>query len=243
MPLSMTLPCDSPDDLFIKRAWHSMQPSARVGNVAWKKPLSLSSAGRRQSTMAAKFPPAEILDEHTYADPIIAENLTRQFGKFTAVDHVSFQVGQGEVLGWLGPNGAGKTTTIRMLLGLVKPTSGRIRVLGLRSGHGGQGSAGQGRLHVPNLHPIQRSDRPGEHPLLRPSLRPERPRFGASAQQEILQMAGLEGREQHPHRQPYPAAGNSAWRWAAPSFTSRTWYSWTNQPPGSILSAGENFGN
>ncbi|HVN15413.1 MAG TPA: ABC transporter ATP-binding protein [Anaerolineales bacterium] len=62
--------------------------------------------------------------------PIIVEELTKSFGNFLAVDHVSFSVNHGEVFGWLGPNGAGKTTTIRMLLGLIKPTSGRASVLG-----------------------------------------------------------------------------------------------------------------
>jgi len=57
-------------------------------------------------------------------------NLTRKFGKFVAVDHVSFQVARGEIFGFLGPNGSGKTTTIRMLLGLLHPTSGRATVLG-----------------------------------------------------------------------------------------------------------------
>jgi ABC-2 type transport system ATP-binding protein len=58
------------------------------------------------------------------------EKLTKTFGQFTAVDQVSFSVQEGEIFGWLGPNGAGKTTTIRMLLGLMKPTSGRASVLG-----------------------------------------------------------------------------------------------------------------
>jgi ABC-2 type transport system ATP-binding protein len=57
--------------------------------------------------------------------------LVKRFGDFIAVDGVNFQVHTGEVFGWLGPNGAGKTTTIRMLLGLLKPTSGEMRVLGL----------------------------------------------------------------------------------------------------------------
>lgn len=61
---------------------------------------------------------------------ILAENLTRRFGDFTAVDHVSFSVNRGEVVGYLGPNGSGKTTTIRMLLGLLEPTEGRASVLG-----------------------------------------------------------------------------------------------------------------
>jgi ABC-2 type transport system ATP-binding protein len=62
--------------------------------------------------------------------PIIVEDLTKKFGQFVAVDKVSFEVNNGEVYGWLGPNGAGKTTTIRMLLGLLKPTSGHAQVLG-----------------------------------------------------------------------------------------------------------------
>jgi ABC-2 type transport system ATP-binding protein len=61
---------------------------------------------------------------------IVVEELTKYFGEFAAVDHVSFSVNEGEIFGWLGPNGAGKTTTIRMLLGLIKPSSGRSSVLG-----------------------------------------------------------------------------------------------------------------
>ena len=57
-------------------------------------------------------------------------NLTKTFDDFTAVDGVSFTIERGEIFGFLGPNGAGKTTTIRMLLGLLMPTSGRAEVLG-----------------------------------------------------------------------------------------------------------------
>ncbi|MFB0546657.1 MAG: ATP-binding cassette domain-containing protein [Anaerolineae bacterium] len=56
--------------------------------------------------------------------------MTKKFGAFTAVDRISFQVRRGEIFGFLGPNGAGKTTTIRMLLGLLRPTSGQASVLG-----------------------------------------------------------------------------------------------------------------
>ncbi|MDE3225965.1 MAG: ATP-binding cassette domain-containing protein, partial [Nitrospirota bacterium] len=63
--------------------------------------------------------------------PIVeVSGLTKRFGDFTAVDGVSFEIGQGEILGLLGPNGAGKTTTIQMLLGLVTPTAGSIRMFG-----------------------------------------------------------------------------------------------------------------
>jgi ABC-2 type transport system ATP-binding protein len=58
------------------------------------------------------------------------ENLVKQYGSFTAVDGVSLDVKAGEIHGFLGPNGAGKTTTLRMIAGLLKPTSGRIVVNG-----------------------------------------------------------------------------------------------------------------
>jgi ABC-2 type transport system ATP-binding protein len=60
-----------------------------------------------------------------------AVDLTKMFGDFTAVDRASFTVDRGTIFGFLGPNGAGKTTTIRMLLGLLRPTSGTAIVLGL----------------------------------------------------------------------------------------------------------------
>jgi ABC-2 type transport system ATP-binding protein len=58
------------------------------------------------------------------------ESLTRTFADFTAVDNVSFEIRAGEIWGFLGPNGAGKSTTIRMLCGVMEPTSGKAEVLG-----------------------------------------------------------------------------------------------------------------
>jgi ABC-2 type transport system ATP-binding protein len=63
--------------------------------------------------------------------PIISvHDLTRRFGDFTAVDHITFDIEPGQVVGYLGPNGSGKTTTIRMLLGLISPSEGSARVIG-----------------------------------------------------------------------------------------------------------------
>jgi ABC-2 type transport system ATP-binding protein len=66
------------------------------------------------------------------ADTVVeVKNLTKRYDNVVAVDRVSFEIYQGEILGLLGPNGAGKTTTIQMLLGLLIPTSGEIRILGM----------------------------------------------------------------------------------------------------------------
>ena len=65
---------------------------------------------------------------------IEVKELVKKFGDFTAVNRISFNVGQGEVFGFLGPNGAGKTTTIRMLCGLLDPTGGSARVGGFAVG-------------------------------------------------------------------------------------------------------------
>jgi ABC-2 type transport system ATP-binding protein len=65
------------------------------------------------------------------ADAVVARDLVRRFGEFTAVDNVSFDIHAGEIFGFLGPNGAGKTTTIRMLTGLLAPSGGTATVAGV----------------------------------------------------------------------------------------------------------------
>ena len=72
-------------------------------------------------------------------NPITVAGLTRRFGDFTAVDNLSFAVRAGEIFGFLGANGAGKSTTIRMLCGLLKPTSGTALVGGIDVGRDPEG--------------------------------------------------------------------------------------------------------
>ncbi len=67
-------------------------------------------------------------------DVITTDRLTRTFGKFTAVDALSFSVREGEIFGFLGANGAGKTTALKMLTGLLKPTSGQATIAGFDVG-------------------------------------------------------------------------------------------------------------
>jgi len=80
---------------------------------------------------------------------LTAKSLTKRYGALTAVDRLDLEIGRGELFGFLGPNGAGKTTTIKMLVGLLRPTSGTASVAGfdlLR-----QGEAAKGRIgYVPD---------------------------------------------------------------------------------------------
>jgi len=64
------------------------------------------------------------------APPVAIRQLVKRYGDLVAVDHVDLTVGPGDVYGFLGPNGAGKTTTLRMLLGLIRPTAGRVELFG-----------------------------------------------------------------------------------------------------------------
>jgi ABC-2 type transport system ATP-binding protein len=134
------------------------------------------------------------MERQRLEDPIVVEDLTKKFGDFTAVDHVSFAVKAGEVFGWLGPNGAGKTTTIRIMLGLIKPTSGNAYVLGFNSAsqaqalHAHVGYMSQQFTLYNDLTPRENIRFYGlVYGLSSAELR--------QRQTEIIRMAGLEGRE------------------------------------------------
>jgi ribosome-dependent ATPase len=89
--------------------------------------IQLLPEQRRREHQALVIPP-RAADGNGWA--IDAEGLTQRFGDFTAVDNVSFSIGKGEIFGFLGSNGCGKTTTMKMLTGLLPPTSGSARLFG-----------------------------------------------------------------------------------------------------------------
>ncbi len=130
----------------------------------------------------------------TGTHPIEVKDLTKRFGDFTAVDHISFYVNRGEVYGWLGPNGAGKTTTIRMLLGLLRPTDGEARVLGYNPAT--EAKTMQARVgYMSQLFTLYNDL------TARENIRFYGQAYGLSRaklrrrQAEIIEMAGLQGRE------------------------------------------------
>ena len=126
--------------------------------------------------------------------PIVVEGLSKAFGSFVAVDNISFKVEAGQVFGWLGPNGAGKTTTIRMLLGLIKPTSGKAMVLGYDP-------ATQTKAMQAQVGYMSQQFTLYNELTARENIRFYGKVYGLSRdelqrrQAEIIQMAGLEGRE------------------------------------------------
>jgi ribosome-dependent ATPase len=96
--------------------------------------VALLPEAARHGARRLVIPPHQALE----AGPaIVAKGLTRRFGSFVAVDHVSFRIARGEIFGFLGSNGCGKTTTMKMLTGLLPPSEGRAWLFGEPAGSGG----------------------------------------------------------------------------------------------------------
>jgi ABC-2 type transport system ATP-binding protein len=101
--------------------------------------LSAVASSARSFIGSAASPTEVVAETSTHKTPagpsadaplVVARGLVKRFGNFTAVDGVDFEIARGECFGFLGPNGAGKSTTIKMLTGLLEPTSGTIEILG-----------------------------------------------------------------------------------------------------------------
>lgn len=102
--------------------WKNIKPNFEDGFIDF-----LSFDKVRSSTIADAI---DMIADHKEA-VIEVKNLKKVFGEFTAVNGVSFRINQGEIFGFLGPNGAGKSTTFKMLCGLLRPTEGTAKVLGI----------------------------------------------------------------------------------------------------------------
>lgn len=127
---------------------------------------------------------------------VIIENLTKKFGNITAVNNISFKIKKGTIFGFLGPNGSGKSTTIRMLCGVLRPTSGTGKVMGFdivnqtESVRQNIGYMSQKFSLYEDLTVEENLDFYANIYSLPKDVRNQR-------KKEILSMAGLEGREKH----------------------------------------------
>ncbi|WP_341274798.1 ribosome-associated ATPase/putative transporter RbbA [Rhodocyclus gracilis] len=92
--------------------------------------IALLPEAKRHGHQTLTIPPRQVDADESAHLAIEADGLTQRFGDFTAVDHVSFRIGRGEIFGFLGSNGCGKTTTMKMLTGLLPPTEGTAHLFG-----------------------------------------------------------------------------------------------------------------
>jgi len=124
--------------------------------------------------------------------PIVeARGLVVRYGDFTAVDHISFEVGRGEIFGFLGANGAGKTTTIRVLCGLLPPTEGFVSIAG--AGYGDGETAIKVRVgYMSQKFTLYNDLTVGENLDFIASLRKLDPGFYARRRQELLELISFQ---------------------------------------------------
>jgi ABC-2 type transport system ATP-binding protein len=148
------------------------------------------------------------------ANAVEIRDLVKRFGNFVAVDHIDLDVGRGEIFGFLGPNGAGKSTTIRMLCGLLRPTSGNAKVGGLDV----DTQSEEIKQHIGYM---------SQKFSLYDDL---------TVEENIDFFSGIYG---VPRAR---VVGSSAWRLVAPFCTSRQFSFWMNQLRGSIRSRAARFG-
>ena len=159
---------------------------------------------RRENGASLPWASTLFLISHSSADSapaVTVDRLERRFGRFMAVNRVSFEVKRGEIFGFLGPNGAGKSTTIRMLCGILSPTGGRGTVAGLDIRTQAEADQGQRRLHEPEVLALPGPDRRGEHQLLLRHLSHRREGKGR-AQAVGDRNVGPGGASPSPHRGP-----------------------------------------
>jgi ABC-type sugar transport system ATPase subunit len=159
------------------------------------------------------------------AAAITARGLTRRFGKFLAVDRVSFEVERGEIFGYLGANGAGKSTTIRMLCGLLEPSAGQATVAGQDVGRAPE--AVKASIGYMSQKFSLYLDLPVEENLA--FFGGAYGLSGAALRSRVV--ARRRAWRPGPPPAPCPAASASGWPWPAPSSTGRRSSSWTSPPP------------
>ncbi len=175
------------------------QLQAEAGGDAQGRPCSLEEvfikAMAKQDRAAVPDEPVTICGQAQPEPVIRVEALTKKFGAFTAVDQVSFQINRGEIFGFLGPNGAGKTTVIKMLNGILSPTSGRGCVAGFQLGDSSRLKANLGYMSQKfslyrDLSVLENIRLYGRvYGMSRPQLESRLP--------EILTLADLQGQEDH----------------------------------------------
>ena len=157
----------------------------------------VANAARSRPGRAAtsRFPAATITASLRGQIAIGATNLTKQFGSFTAVKNVTVEVQYGEIYGLLGANGAGKTTTIKMLCGLLAPTSGEHATRGRARQPAFARGAAADRLHVAEVFALRRSVDSRKSRISSPASTAFPKRNATRRRRWVLSFSGLEGKE------------------------------------------------